>query len=292
MHEKSIGENDVVFLYLKRIAASGDIPHALLFYGSNEATRKMYAMEFIKSLHCSSLQKEADPCNMCDECLVLTKESQGASVHTLFIAPDQDNNEITIPKIRSLHAFLARSSWKEGWKTVLIEGGDRLNRESAGALLKIFEEPRGKTCMIMLAERLFLILPTIRSRLIPVRFVSGSQAYVDNDSYKNLFGMIQEIIQAPFLKKMMLAQDFAGKIDPILFCDALILFLNGALTFHYAISKNQIFSGLSRSFKAVSARLDEEKIITLVKEIHALRRVQEQGILAADRTFALIVSKL
>jgi hypothetical protein len=38
--------------------------------------------------------------------------------------------------------------------------------------------------------------------------------------------------------------------------------------------------------------MNEEKIITFLKDIHTLRRVQEQGILAADKILALIASKL
>lgn len=284
--------NEFIGSYLKRMAASGDVPHALLFYGSNETARKEYAMDFIKLLHCSFPQKNAAPCLQCDDCTVLAKGSEGASLHTIFVGPDENSNEITIPKIRAVQAFVSRSSFKEGFKTVLIDRGDRLNREAAAALLKLLEEPRGKTCVILLAERLFLIPATVRSRLVPVRFVLEEGNPDFDDSYKNIFEIIVEMVEASFLKRMMMVQDVAAKANPILFCDALILFLNGALAFYYKGAGSEFFSGLTRSFKTVHARLGEEKIIALLKEVHTLRRVQDQGIAAFERTLDLIVSKL
>lgn len=282
---------DSISLYLKRIAASGDVPHALLFYGSDEAQRKIRAIEFIKTFHCASPSKELRPCNACCQCAILEKEEKGAAIDTLFLAPDEENGEITIDKIRSLRKFMMRSSFDGGWKTVLIQKSDRLNREAAAALLKILEEPRGKTCMILLAGRFFLLPATIRSRLVPVRFFSNKIDQIPPAVYENIFAAIREMIQSPFLKKMMIAQDLAQKTSPLLFCDALILFLEEILVFGYNVLRNQSGSSL-RFLKSASGDLRPEKLVALLKETHALRQVQERGMYPHERIFVLIASKL
>ncbi len=61
-----------------------------------------------------------------------------------------------------------------GTKIVLIEDADSMTPQAQNALLKTLEEPSGQAVLLLLAEELDRLLPTIRSRAvsIPLRRVS------------------------------------------------------------------------------------------------------------------------
>lgn len=55
-------------------------------------------------------------------------------------------------------------------RLLLVLSGERLNEESANALLKVLEEPPARAVILLLSENASALLPTIRSRCRPFRF--------------------------------------------------------------------------------------------------------------------------
>src|SRR5208337_3684407 len=51
-----------------------------------------------------------------------------------------------------------------GWRVVIVDCADDLNRSSANALLKLIEEPPERSLFLLVAHQPGRILPTIRSR--------------------------------------------------------------------------------------------------------------------------------
>jgi DNA polymerase-3 subunit gamma/tau len=80
----------------------------------------------------------------------------------------EDN--IPIWMVRNINQWIHRSN--EGiMKIVILENADRMLDASRNALLKSLEEPPANTCFILTASRRESLIPTIRSRLRPYRFV-------------------------------------------------------------------------------------------------------------------------
>ncbi len=75
-----------------------------------------------------------------------------------------DNREIAIDQVKLVHEFLQKSPLIPGWRVILIDAIDDLNRFGANSLLKILEEPPQKTLILMISHHLGKVLPTIRSR--------------------------------------------------------------------------------------------------------------------------------
>lgn len=81
--------------------------------------------------------------------------------------PDDDGKmprEINVEEGRKVSAFLRQCAAIPGWRVVIIDAVDEMNRNAANALLKILEEPPAKTVFFLITHSLGQVLPTIRSR--------------------------------------------------------------------------------------------------------------------------------
>jgi len=73
---------------------------------------------------------------------------------------------IRVEPAREAIAYTQMTATRGGARVVLVNPADRLNAESANALLKTLEEPPGSVRFILATEAAHALLPTIRSRCI------------------------------------------------------------------------------------------------------------------------------
>ena len=71
---------------------------------------------------------------------------------------------IRVDDVRKVSEFLAKTSFNDGWRVVIIDSADDMNKNAANALLKILEEPPARTILLLISHNPGLLLPTIRSR--------------------------------------------------------------------------------------------------------------------------------
>jgi DNA polymerase-3 subunit delta' len=72
--------------------------------------------------------------------------------------------EIVVADVREIGAFLRLTAAEGGWRVVVVDGADEMNRNAANSLLKILEEPPRRTLLLLVAHSAGRLLPTIRSR--------------------------------------------------------------------------------------------------------------------------------
>lgn len=72
--------------------------------------------------------------------------------------------EITVASVRTVGNFMSKTSAEGGWRIVIVDAADELNRNAANAILKVLEEPPANAMMILIAHHPGRLLPTIRSR--------------------------------------------------------------------------------------------------------------------------------
>lgn len=82
--------------------------------------------------------------------------------------------DISVDSARKITPFLRKTSAEGGWRIVLVDGAEYLNRNSQNALLKILEEPPEKTLLMLTTSQPGAFLPTIRSRcrMVPMEALS------------------------------------------------------------------------------------------------------------------------
>jgi DNA polymerase III subunit delta' len=78
--------------------------------------------------------------------------------------------EIGVDVIRDKLSLFKNTSGAGGWRIIIVDAADELNRASANALLKMLEEPPAKALFILIAHIQGALLPTIRSRCRALRF--------------------------------------------------------------------------------------------------------------------------
>jgi DNA polymerase III subunit delta' len=78
--------------------------------------------------------------------------------------------EIAVDEVREGLSVFRTTSGAGGWRIVIVDAADDLNRSSANALLKMLEEPPERALFILIAHSPGSLLPTIRSRCRVLRF--------------------------------------------------------------------------------------------------------------------------
>lgn len=73
-------------------------------------------------------------------------------------------SEITVDDVRDIGSFMSLTPAEGGWRVVIVDAADEMNRNSANAILKVLEEPPKRALMLLLAHSPGRLLPTIRSR--------------------------------------------------------------------------------------------------------------------------------
>jgi len=72
--------------------------------------------------------------------------------------------EIVIDDVRKVADFLRRTPAEGGWRVVVLDGAEDLNRNAANALLKVLEEPPPRAILLLVCSAAGRLTPTIRSR--------------------------------------------------------------------------------------------------------------------------------
>lgn len=127
--------------------------HAYLFHGPDGIGKRLAARSFAaKILHIDDVGH--------------------LSAHPDFILLEREEGgrEIKIKQTRELVARMQMTSALGGFKVALIAEADRLNEESANALLKSVEEPSGASVYLFISEQSSRLPATLRSRLASIAF--------------------------------------------------------------------------------------------------------------------------
>ncbi len=87
--------------------------------------------------------------------------------------------KIKVGEIKNLQDQLSLTPVRANCKVVILEAAERLGPEAANALLKILEEPQMPVYFILLSAHPEMVLSTIRSRCIEIRFIPLAENAVE-----------------------------------------------------------------------------------------------------------------
>ncbi len=149
---------------IERYHASG-LPHASLLLGNEGTGKRPLAFKLAKFLLCQAPDKRTarntTSCNTCHSCKLID-----AGSHPDYFVCDQEakGKQIKVDLVRELNDFLSKTPQISACQVVQIYPIEAMNINASNALLKTLEEPSGESYLLLMAERLGSVLPTIRSR--------------------------------------------------------------------------------------------------------------------------------
>ena len=150
-----IGHKSFTELF-SRLLKGDLLSHAYIFSGPDHVGKTTFAENLIK------------------EQLGVDRIDTHPDVSRLLRTPNPKTGKmresIAIDQVQSACQRLNQSAAHGGYKFLIVEDADRMSTAAANAMLKTLEEPRGKTCIILIASNASSLLPTITSRSQVMRF--------------------------------------------------------------------------------------------------------------------------
>lgn len=162
--------------FLARSYRSGKGHHAILIEGPEGIGKATLAFRFVNHVLAHPRPEDA-PEHMSDPDPMAPSFRQivaGASHNLLHITRPFDaksgkfKTAITVDEVRRAGKFFGQTSGGESWRIVVVDPADDMNRSAANAILKMLEEPPRRSMFLVLSHAPGRLLPTIRSRCIPL----------------------------------------------------------------------------------------------------------------------------
>lgn len=160
---------DAALEVLSRAMRSGRLPHGWLLSGADGIGKATLAYRFARALLARAEAIDAS-LGLAPDHSVFRQVAQGAHPDLTVIEPERDARtgrvkpEITIAAVRAVSAALHATAAMGGYRVVVVDGAERLNRNAANALLKSLEEPPPAAVLILISHRPARVAATLRSR--------------------------------------------------------------------------------------------------------------------------------
>jgi DNA polymerase III subunit delta' len=167
---------------LERLYRTRRLPHAILFVGPRGIGKATLAFRFARFVLEQGGRAAGDGSGSFDafkgdtglainpESGVFRRVAAGGHADLLTIERAWDprrrrlRTEILVEDTREVAAFFRLTAAEEGWRIVVIDGAEEMNRNAANAVLKILEEPPERGLLLLVSHNPGRLLPTVRSR--------------------------------------------------------------------------------------------------------------------------------
>lgn len=139
----------------------GRLPHALLIHGPCGTGRRLLALWIAgRVLGIDSLDLQAG----LGAGRVLDPDRAPSHPDLRLFQLEEDKRDITVDSMRALIAFIHLTSHRGGAKVAFICPAEAMNRNAENSLLKTLEEPPAHSLIILVADSISRLAPTVVSR--------------------------------------------------------------------------------------------------------------------------------
>ncbi|MBE2184529.1 MAG: DNA polymerase III subunit [Anaerolineae bacterium] len=135
--------------------------HGYLIVGPESVGKETLARAFAMALNCLHKSEDKRPCGECSSCQRILS---GNHPDILYSQQDSHTGALKVEEVRSFASKLALKPYEARHRVAILRNFDRAQPLAQDALLKTLEEPAPHSMLILLAEDIGRILPTITSR--------------------------------------------------------------------------------------------------------------------------------
>ena len=162
-------------------------PHALLLSGATMRRLSKLADAFAAGLLCDAPAPGGLACARCAACTLLAAGNHPDLLCLQPLEADEAagrkaSSQIRIEAVRQLIGALALSPHHRGMRVSIIRPAEAMNTATANALLKVLEEPPAGNVLLLVSRYPMRLLPTLRSRCLPVRVADEREVMPVDDS--------------------------------------------------------------------------------------------------------------
>lgn len=155
---ESVVGQDHITQTLKNAIRNNHLAQAFLFCGPRGVGKTTCARILAKTINCSNLKENIEPCNECESCVSFNKNGS-FNIYELDAA---SNN--SVEDIRALVDQVRYAPQGAKYKIYIIDEVHMLSNAAFNAFLKTLEEPPSYAIFILATTERHKILPTILSR--------------------------------------------------------------------------------------------------------------------------------
>lgn len=184
------------------------LPHALLLHGTRGVGKLDLGRRFAQFLLCE--KAAGDACGACEGCRWFLgdnhpdfRQIEPEAIARVVAVPEGEEEggeggaraarkpslQIRIEQTRALADFVNIGSHRGGRRVALIHPAEDMNTPTANSLLKMLEEPPANVVFLLVSHRAASLLPTIRSRCVPVPVplpeTSAAVAWLERQGVRN-----------------------------------------------------------------------------------------------------------
>lgn len=180
--ESCTGQDEIERALLD-LAQGGRMPHALILAGPEGVGKATLAFRLARYLFKYGTEEETgglfgnplpiekppslhvDPSDP-----VFRQVAAGGHPDLMTIGRETDEKTgrqksgVSVDAVRKAAPFLRMTAAQGGWRIVIVDDADTMNRSAQNALLKILEEPPKQALLVLITHRIGALIPTICSR--------------------------------------------------------------------------------------------------------------------------------
>lgn len=180
--------------FFKDQQQAGRLSHAWILKGERHIGKRALALDVAKNLlYSNNTHPHGMPNAFIDAQIARKSYPNFFLLEKPTDADGIQSKNISAEEGKLVRRFLTLKPAVMGWRVIVIDALDDLNRFAANSILKMLEEPPKNVCFLMICHQLGHILPTIRSRA-KVLHIEGSPHFeADTTSFvKTLHACLQE----------------------------------------------------------------------------------------------------
>lgn len=167
-------KNSLLWEKLKLASSRDHLGHALLLRHpvdlQNRENFYSQLKEFLKFIQCEAPLSSTQACEKCDSCRIYSHAPSVLEIahpDFIFLKTLEDSLNYTVEQIRELSSQFSLRRALSPKRVVIISDAESLSWTGAGpanALLKLLEEPRPDSLLVLCSSRIESVLKTLQSR--------------------------------------------------------------------------------------------------------------------------------